>query len=161
MSNLLKQRDYVGQLLGWLSGDIPELHAVECGRLIESWRRFDTTFHKPETNVTEQSIEQEIQAKGLTAPRLTPSDIDATIVAASYHVFDGTTTTVCCLLLRNGFNVVGTSAAASPANFDEAIGRKIAFDKAREQVWQLQGYLLRQKLHDASVNKANFDAGLD
>ena len=33
----------------------------------------------------ENTIEQEIQAKGLTAPRITPSDIEANI--ASEHYF--------------------------------------------------------------------------
>jgi hypothetical protein len=31
-------------------------------------------------------------------------------------------------------------------NFDEEIGRKIAFTNAREQVWALEGYVLRNKL---------------
>jgi hypothetical protein len=96
----------------------------------------------------EQSIEQEIQAKGLNAPRLTPADIDAVIVGEDYHVFPGTTLTVCCLKLRNGFTVTGESAAASPKNFDVEIGRKIARQNAREKVWAFEGYLLRQRLHD-------------
>ena len=94
----------------------------------------------------EAAIEQEIQAKGLHAPRLTPADIDGKIVAAQYHVFPGTTLTVCALLLRNGFVVTGTSAAASPANFDEEIGRKIARENARAAIWQLEGYALRERL---------------
>lgn len=95
---------------------------------------------------TEQQIESEIQAKGLNAPRLTPEMIDGTIVHAAYHVFPGTTLTTCCLTLRNGFNVTGESAAASPENFDEAIGRKIAFQNARQKVWMLEGYLLRESI---------------
>lgn len=94
----------------------------------------------------EQAIEKEIQAKGLNAPRLTPDHIDAQITSEAYHVFPGTTLTVCALTLRNGFHVVGESAAASPANFDEAIGRKIARDNARQKIWSLEGYLLRSKL---------------
>lgn len=94
----------------------------------------------------EQAIESEIQAKGLNAPRLTPALIDATIVAEQFYVFPGTTVTVCALTLRNGFNVVGESAAASPSNFDEEIGRKIARDNARNKIWALEGYLLRSKL---------------
>lgn len=94
----------------------------------------------------EQAIEQEIQAKGLTAPRLTPADIEATIVGEQYHVFSGTTLTVCCLHLRNGFTVTGESAAASPKNFDEELGRKIARDNARNKIWALEGYLLRDRL---------------
>lgn len=95
----------------------------------------------------ELEIEQEIQRKGLNAPRLTPQHIDDQIVAEAYHVFPGTTLTVCALTLRNGYQVTGESAAAaSPANFDEEIGRKIARDNARGKIWALEGYLLRTKL---------------
>lgn len=94
----------------------------------------------------EQAIEKEIQDKGLNAPRLTPALIDATIVREAYYVFPNTTLTVCALTLRNGFQVVGESAAASPANFDAEIGKKIARDNARGKIWALEGYLLRSKL---------------
>ena len=98
--------------------------------------------------MSEKAIEQEIQAKGLNAPRLTPQMIDDAIVAGDYHVFPGTTVTVCCLTLRNGFTVIGESACASPENFDAELGRKIAHDNARNKIWQLEGYLLRQRLHE-------------
>lgn len=101
----------------------------------------------------EAATEAEIQAKGLNAPRLTPQLIDDAIVAEAYHVFPGTTLTVCALTLRNGFQVTGESAAASPANFDEQIGRKIARDNARGKVWALEGYLLRQRLADANLDR--------
>jgi hypothetical protein len=96
--------------------------------------------------MSEQQIEAEIQQKGLNAPRLTPADIDAVIASEQYHVFDGTTLTVCCLRLRNGFTVTGESAAASPENFDVEIGRKIARQNAREKIWALEGYLLKERL---------------
>lgn len=94
----------------------------------------------------EAQIEKEIQDKGLNAPRLNPDMIDATIVSEQYYVFPGTTLTVCALTLRNGFIVIGESAAASPANFDEAIGRKISRENARNKIWAFEGYLLREKL---------------
>lgn len=97
-------------------------------------------------NHDEQAIEKEIQAKGLNAPRLNPQHIDDTIKREAYHVFPGTTLTVCALTLKNGFHVVGESAAASPENFNEEIGRKIARDNARGKIWALEGYLLRSKL---------------
>ena len=97
----------------------------------------------------EAAIEAEIQAKGLDAPRLTPAQIDAAIAGEDYHVFPGTTLTFCVLVLRNGFVVTGESAAASPANFDEEIGRKIARDNARQKIWALEGYLLRERLSAA------------
>lgn len=94
----------------------------------------------------EAAVEQMIQTKGLSAPRLTPAIIDAQIVADQFYVFPGTTVTVCALTLRNGFVVIGKSAAASPANFDAEIGRQVARAEARDQIWALEGYLLRERL---------------
>lgn len=101
--------------------------------------------------MTEKDIEAEIQAKGLNAPRLTPALIDDQIVGEAYHVFPGTTLTVCALTLRNGYLVVGESASASPENFDEALGRKIAREKARDKIWALEGYALRNRLVEAAA----------
>lgn len=100
---------------------------------------------------TEQQIEQEIQAKNLNAPRLSPTDIDNAIVSESYYVFPNTTTTIALLTLKNGFSVTGESAAASPLNFDEEIGRKIARENARNKIWSLEGYLLKQRLSESVV----------
>jgi len=101
----------------------------------------------------EQSIEAEIQAKGLNAPRLSPEKIDAVIAGEDYHVFPGTTLTVCCLTLKNGFSVIGESAAASLENFDVAIGRKIARSNARDKIWALEGYRLKTKLLEESEDE--------
>lgn len=103
-----------------------------------------------------QEIEAEIQAKGLTAPRITEADVDAAIVRSQYHVFEGSQLTVCCLTLRNGFTVTGESACASPENFDAELGRKIAYRNAHSKVWQLEAYLLKQRLseHAAMTNDA-------
>jgi hypothetical protein len=112
-------------------------------------------------NAEELAVEQQIQAKGLNAPRLTPADIDSKILGADYHRFNGTTVTICCLYLANGFTVTGESACASPENFDEEIGRKIARENAREKIWQLEGYLLRQRLHDEEMAEAVSDTAGD
>lgn len=100
--------------------------------------------------MNEQNIENEIIEKGLTAPRLTPDLIDSKIVNEQYYVFPGTTTTVCFLALANGFGTVGHSACASPENFNEELGRKIARENAREEIWALEGYLLKQKLFESN-----------
>jgi len=99
--------------------------------------------------LNENEIEKEIRNKGLNAPRLTPDLIDEAIISEQYHVFPETTLTVCALTLRNGYIVTGESAAASPENFDKAIGRKIARDNARNKIWSLEGYLLRERLSKA------------
>lgn len=120
--------------------------------------------------MNDQTIEQEIIAKGKTAPRITPADIEANI--ASEHYFtaengergaalcnggDGYTDTIvplplalltfCVLVLRNGFTVTGESACASPENFDVEIGRKVARANAVQKIWPLMGYELKTKLN--------------
>ena len=116
------------------------------------------------------ALEQEIQAKGLTAPRVTPKDIAAAIDGEYYFTaedgvknnFSGQDEltrltgyhgelrllTFCVPRLKNGFTVTGESACASPENFDEEIGRKIARENAVNKVWMLEGYLLKQRLHE-------------
>ena len=96
----------------------------------------------------EKEMEKEIQDKGLNAPRLTPDLIDSKIKSKVFHVFGDTCLTVCCLTLKNGFTVTGESACASPENFNAEIGEKIAFDQARNKIWALEGYLLKQKLFE-------------
>ncbi len=81
----------------------------------------------------ETETENEIQKNGLTAPRITPAIIDDCIENERYHVFPGTTLTVCCLTLVNGFQVVGESACASPENFNETLGRKNCARKREKQ----------------------------
>lgn len=106
---------------------------------------------------TDQTIEDEIQAKGKTAARITPADIDANIVREIYLVpgeFCSPTLmhpsfnllTICVLVLANGFTVTGESACASPENFDAEIGKKIARANAVQKIWPLMGYQLRSKL---------------
>ncbi|MBZ4022193.1 hypothetical protein CKO11_06950 [Rhodobacter sp. TJ_12] len=99
--------------------------------------------------MNDQELEKTLQSKGLNAPRLSPADIDAAIAKADYHRFPGTTLTVACLTLRNGFCVTGESASASPENFDAEIGRDIAFRNAREKIWALEGYRLKQQIFEA------------
>lgn len=100
--------------------------------------------------MTDHDVEKEIVAKGLTAPRVTPDRIEGVIVSEQYHVFPGTTFTSCLLTLANGFTVHGESACASPENFDAELGRKIARDNAKNKIWMLEGYALRERLHNAS-----------
>ena len=122
-------------------------------------------------------IQQEIETKGLTAPRVTPADIEAEI--ASEHFFtaregvlgmlaaDGVPPgiyeqanaapqplgllTFCVLVLRNGFTVTGESACASPANFNAEIGRKIARQNAVNKIWPLLGFSLRDAIHEGQT----------
>ena len=99
---------------------------------------------------TELEIEKEIQAKGLNAPRLTPDLIESKIVKEEYHLLTDVLT-VCVLTLENGFTVTGESACASPDNYNKEIGDRIARDNAKEKIWVLEGYLLKQKLFEGLI----------
>lgn len=168
-------------------------------------------IQSPRTDDT--AVEQEIQAKGLTAPRVRPADIEANIASEFYFTAldgmlgvtvrsgesvnrfltwpvpadvypDGTPgqlgrigtnllnapqaramlehvflphpaheslglLTFCVLVLRNGFTVTGESACASHENFDAELGRKIARENAKQKIWPLMGYALKEQLFQA------------
>lgn len=97
------------------------------------------------------SIEDEIQAKGLTAPRVKPSDLDANIVHTEIvkHVApSGQILRWAVLTTRNGFALAGKpSASASSENDNAEIGEKVAIENARSELWTLMGYELRTRLH--------------
>ena len=88
---------------------------------------------------------------GLDAPRLTPQQISDTIVKQQYIIIEDTTTTVCALTLKNGYIVTGTSAAVSKENFNEEIGREVSFDDARDKIWALMGFLLKNKTSETPI----------
>lgn len=104
------------------------------------------------------AIEQEIQAKGLTAPRVTPQRIEDVIRAQyTFTVWNALgegvprleelkLLTIAVLVLANGFTVTGESACASPENFNAELGAKIAIANAKGKIWPLEGYLLKQQL---------------
>lgn len=96
--------------------------------------------------MNDSQIEKEIKEKGLNAPRVTHEHLESVIVSEQYHVFAGTTFTACLLTLKNGYTVIGESACASPENFNAELGRKIARENAKNKIWSLEGYLLREKL---------------
>lgn len=92
------------------------------------------------------SFEQEIQAKGLTAPRVTPDDVEAEIDQDLFLCGIDGRLTICVLRLKNGFLVTGDSAATDADNYDQDLGKKIARQNAVAKVWHLLGFRLRDKL---------------
>ena len=83
--------------------------------------------------------------------KITQEHIDATIVSKTFIVLPDGVTTICQLILKNGFSVLGSSACVDPANFNLQMGRDIAFKNAQDKVWQLEGYLLKEEMFRASV----------
>jgi hypothetical protein len=142
-----KAKDYI--FLSVVKTSLNQMYEADVNDTIRS----DIRQNSAPRPVSEAEVEKAIQAAGKTAPRLTPADIDDVIVGEDYYVFPGTTMTVCCLTLRNGFNSIGYSAAASPENFDAQIGRDVSRRNAREKIWALEGYLLKNKLCEQSQLK--------
>ncbi len=101
-------------------------------------------------------------AAGRTAPRVSLADIERNIDTVLYfsgadaaQAFGATkgypasfeVLTICLVALHNGFTIIGKSAPASPENFNEALGRKLAYEDAVRHVWPLMGYELRERLY--------------
>jgi hypothetical protein len=53
--------------------------------------------------------------------------------------------------LYNGFTILGRGACVDPANFDIEIGRRIAREQAENKLWELEGYLLQNKLYEEKI----------
>lgn len=122
----------------------------------------------------QQSIGAAIEASKPTAPRITPTDVEAEIAQVWYFTaWEGAQLaywgdsdpknpkpaegepqkdgplgllTFCVLVLQNGFTVTGESACASPENFRKDIGEKVARAAAVQKIWPLLGYELRTAL---------------
>lgn len=93
--------------------------------------------------VSLQDIENAIVHKHFTiANKTLPGDVPALTFADSAL----SVMTLCFLVMRNGFVVVGKAAPASPDNFNAELGQKLAYENAVHQVWPLMGYALRDRL---------------
>ena len=101
--------------------------------------------------LTDAEVACMIKRKGLDAPHIDLAHINSIIADVNFHVFPTTQLTICVLTLENGFTVTGESACTSPENFDAEIGREIALTKARDKVWSLEGYLLKQRLFEKGL----------
>lgn len=105
----------------------------------------------------ELGIEEMIQAKGLSAPRVHPHQIEKLLDRVEFRqvALEGTTSTFIHAFLDGRFFLgSGHSACVSPENFDPTIGRSIAMSKARQaaedKLWELEGYRLYQNDRDTS-----------
>ena len=98
-------------------------------------------MNKPTLSV----IEAQELVKAKTLPKVTKEDIEEKIDKIDYLTHNQLT--VCIITMENGFMVNGQSAPASPGNYDPEVGKTYAYDNAFKQLWQLEGYLLREKLY--------------
>lgn len=102
--------------------------------------------------------EDELIAKA-TGPRITKEELDANVAGYGiFNVHEALTAlgvpaleatkllTIAVVTTKNGFTVVGESACAWPANYDKDIGERLALSDAKNKLWALMGYHLKQQL---------------
>jgi len=77
--------------------------------------------------------------------KLTIEDIESKIKEETYLML-GKKTTLCFIILKNGFEIISSSACVDPNIFDFKIGKKEARKAAIDKIWELEGYLLQEKL---------------
>lgn len=113
-------------------------------------------------------------AKVAVAPRVTLADIEANIACEfSFRASEAHNVpvggfpeamlpalqaidllTIHIIVTKSGFTFVGTSACASPENFNAELGHKFAREDAMRQMWLPMGYALKQSLHEYSEAEA-------
>lgn len=76
---------------------------------------------------------------------VTEERVNRMISKTEYQIV-GKKTTICCLTLNNGFEVIGTSACVDPKNFDVELGEKFAREAAFSKVEELEGYRLQSSI---------------
>lgn len=64
--------------------------------------------------------------------------------------FDKCTIVAC--KLPNGFVIVESSSCVDPANYDEDMGVDICMKNIKKKLWELEGYLLQNKLYMDGVS---------
>lgn len=87
----------------------------------------------------ELTVNPELRTK---KPSISQKMVDDFIVAKEVSTL-GDKVTVVRATLRNGFELVESSACVSPENYDEKLGAKICMEKIEDKVWFLLGFLLQ------------------
>jgi len=130
--------------------------ATRCLFVHSSEREMIIMHNIASPRVDDAGVEAEIQAKGLTAPRVTPADIEANITHTEIvkHVApSGQVLRWAVLTLQNGYAVAGRpSAAVSSANDNQEVGERVAIENAKAEVWPLMGYALKTLIAKESRN---------
>lgn len=67
-------------------------------------------------------------------------------VSQEEFIKHGEKTTIGIFTLRNGFVIVEASSCVDPENYNEAIGRDICREHAKNKIWELEGYKLASQV---------------
>lgn len=81
-----------------------------------------------------------------TAPSISQQMVDD-FIRETEVITMGDKTTVVRAILRNGFEIVESSACVSAENYDEKMGAEICMEHIKNKVWMLLGFLLQTAVH--------------
>lgn len=81
-----------------------------------------------------------------TAPSISHQMVDD-FISETEVITMGDKTTVVRAVLRNGFEIVESSACVSAENYDENLGAEICMEHIKNKVWMLLGFLLQTAVH--------------
>lgn len=102
-----------------------------------------------------ETIDQQSAAVQKTPNRVTLESMLSKVKHEQYfHPETTPSMTICIVTMDNGFVVIGKAAPADPANFNEDLGREFARADAITQLWQLEGYALRERLYLAELDSS-------
>lgn len=82
------------------------------------------------------------------------------IIGTEFHRYSETGT-LCVITVTNGFTFTGQSACVDPNEFDEEIGKQMAYNDAVSKMWEPYGFLLKQRRHEASLKQMPDDGAVD
>jgi hypothetical protein len=125
--------------------------------------------HRKESTMDSLKVSDAAAGAVAVAPRVTLEDIEGAIAERHHLTADQAVRpdsymlqkhpqlsmlSICILVMKNGFSVIGHSAPASPENFNAELGKKLAYENAIRQLWPLMGFALRDKLHTTATEIA-------
>ncbi|MCR9276244.1 MULTISPECIES: Gp49 family protein [unclassified Mameliella] len=76
--------------------------------------------------------------------KLTKAHLESLVVQKTF-TRPTPTMTICVITVPGNAQVAGESNVIDPANFDAAIGEKMAYEDAIEKLWQLEGYAIKRQ----------------
>lgn len=89
------------------------------------------------------SINQNLRTE---APSISQEMVD-NFIDHTEAITMGDKTTVVRAVLKNGFEIVESSACVSAENYDEKLGEEICMKHIKNKVWFLLGFLLQTAVH--------------
>lgn len=90
------------------------------------------------------------------APSVSQEMVDSFILETWTQTL-GDKTTVVRAMLKNGFEIVESSACVSAENYDENMGKEICMEKIKDKVWFLLGFLLQTAVHGVKERRGRHE----